>query len=281
MLYLRVNQRAHEPMDSGNHREIQWPGYIWRAGGLIVALSIVAAGIYTGQTRVSVMGSVLSTIFGLLLILSLWADSRTVSPDPAGIVDTLHRLSQTQSSDNVIVIDLGRRWPALRISRHLTSGRAHVVDIYNPQLTPSAALGRERRGAAKTHTDPRLTWYDSGMHMLPLPDHSVSAAFLYRVLSEMVQEGDQRALLREVSRVLVPGGRILIAEPADSWSNRLRPGARVLRPAAYWQRLLTEAGFDIQRTQLAGDVAICIRADKPSPFVGQQMQLELDYRNIT
>ncbi|MFN2135425.1 MAG: class I SAM-dependent methyltransferase [Candidatus Promineifilaceae bacterium] len=266
-------------MEIKNDRTIEWHGYLWRVAGLLLALLLLLGGYFTDRSGLILLGLLLIAAFGLLLVLALWGESRLASPGGPAIVDTLYRLSQTRPSDSLLVVDLGRRWPALFISRNLTSGHAHVVDIYNPQLTPAASLARQRKNAPNTRADPRLIWYDSTLQLLPLPDASINAVFLYSVLSELAQDGDRRALLKEVTRVLAPGGRLLLAEPANSWPNRLRPGARRLHTTAFWQQQLTDAGFAIQRTLVSGDVAICIRADKPSPFAGRQMQLELGYRD--
>ncbi len=259
-----------------------WSGLVSRFVGLILSLTLLALGLMRESNGLTMVGFSLSAVFVILIAVSLWALNRSSKIAGEQTVEHLYRLSQTRTSDTLACIDLGLRWPAIGISHHLTSGHMHVIDIYNPQLMPAKSLAEARQNARSTFKDPRLDWYDSNLELLPLPDSSVTAVFLYQVLSEVAQLGDQQALLKEIDRVLEPNGRLLVAELADSWSNRLRPGSDVLNlhPREYWSRLISEAGFEIRRSQTLNAVAVCIRADKPSLYSGKQMSLDLDFEPI-
>jgi SAM-dependent methyltransferase len=281
MLYLK--QMSASPSLSGvqSHFNLNWQGYLWRFTGLILSLVLLAFGQVRQSISLTIAGIILSVLFVILVITSLWALNRSSKVAGDQTVEYLYRLSQTRSSDALACVDVGLRWPAIAISHHLTSGHMHVIDIYNPQLMPSKYLARVRRNAQSTIKDPRLDWYDSNLELLPLPDSSVDAVFLFQTLSELAQYGDQQALLKEIDRILEPNGRLLMAEPANTWPNRLRPGSAVLNlhPPEYWSRLLTDAGFEIRRSQTLQGVAVCIRADKPSLYAGRQMSLDLDFES--
>lgn len=272
--------RTH-PFDPGSQNDfsVNWPGYVWRFAGLILSLVIIAVGLFRGSTTIVILGSAIFVVFTILSATSLWALNHTNKLAELQTVEFLFKLSQTRASDTLACVDLGLRWPAVAISQNLTSGRMHVIDIYNPQLMPAKSLVRARHYAAPALTDPRLVWYDSNLDLLPLPDDSISAVFLYHVLSELAQKGDQRALLKEVGRILEPNGRLLVAEMENSWPNRLRPGSTAtnLHPHHYWNSLLSEAGFEVQRTQTLQGLTVCVRANKPSPYAGKQMALDLDF----
>ena len=262
-----------------SHFNSNWQGYLWRFTGLILSLILLGVGLVRESTSFIIAGIILSLLFIILVTTSLWALNRSSKIAADQTVDYLYRLSQTRSSDTLACIDVGLRWPAIAISHHLTSGHMHAVDIYNPQLMPSKYLARTRRNAQSAIKDPRLDWYDSNLELLPLPDSSVDAVFLFKTLSEVAQLGDQQALLNEIDRILEPNGRLLMAEPANTWPNRLRPGSAVLNlhPPEYWSRLLTGAGFEIRRSQTLQGIVVCIRADKPSLYAGKQMSLHLDF----
>lgn len=229
---------------------------------------------------VTALGFLGIMLFSLLLALLIMTTSRSNKAANKESIEYLYNLSQTRSSDNLATIDLGRRWPAITLSHHLTSGRMVVIDVFNPQLMPAKSLIRSRQQQyPATHSDPRLAWYDSNLDLLPLPDNNVSAVFVFHVLSEIAQKGDQIALLKEISRILEPDGRLLIAESANTWPNRLRSmvGITHTQPHEYWRALLEEAGFEFQRAQTIQGVTVCIRADKPSPYAGTQMSLDLEF----
>lgn len=264
---------------SQNDFNVNWPGYVWRFGGLILSLAILAIGLFRGSAALVALGITISVIFALLVAISIWTLNHTNKFADLQTVESLYKLSQTRTSDTLACVDLGLRWPAVAISQHLTSGRMHVIDIYNPQLMPTNSLVRARHYAPHALTDPRLVWYDSNLELLPLPDGSVTAVFMLRVLSELAQMGDQRALLKEIGRILEPNGRLLIAEMANSWPNRLRPGSAMtnLHSHHYWSSLLQETGFEVRRTQTIQGITVCVRADKPSPYSGTQMALDLEF----
>lgn len=258
---------------------INWPGYTWRFVGLGLSLFLTALGRNVDSIGLTLLGVVLVILFLVLIALSLYALNRSSKLSERRVVEYLYNLSQTRASDTLTSIDLGLKWPAIAISQHLTSGQMHVIDIYNPQLMPAKSLIRARRQGPPALLDPRLDWYDSNLDLLPLPDGSVDAVFLYHVLSQIAQRGDQKALLKEVVRILKPGGRLLFAELASTWPNRLLPGSAFtnLHNQDYWSKSLGEAGFEVRREETLQGIETCVRADKPSPYTGKQMSLGLAF----
>ena len=106
----------------------------------------------------------------------------------------------------------------------MTTGEMIVVDVYNPQSNSGAALHRARDRARKPQPDPRLTWIDGSIGLLPLPDRSVSAVYVNQILSEFWLPEEQAQLLGEIRRILIPEGRLLIAERIRSQANLLLTG---------------------------------------------------------
>jgi ubiquinone/menaquinone biosynthesis C-methylase UbiE len=256
-------------------------GYIWRLIGFAFSVLVFVYGVTAEIIAVTVLGLLGIILFGILLVRLALTAARTNKSANIESVEYLYELSKTLTSDTLATIDLGRRWPAVTLSHHLTSGRMVVVDVYNPQLMPAKSLLRSRQQHyPATPSDPRLTWYDSNLDLLPLPDSSVSGVFVYQVLSEISEKGDQVTLLKEIARILAPDGRLLIAEFSNTWTNRLRSILGIIHTNSheYWRSLLEETGFEFQRAQTIQGIIICIRADKPSPYSGKQMSLDLDFK---
>ena len=255
-------------------------GYLWRLIGFAFSVLVFSFGITREIIMVAVLGLFGIVLFGILAAIYYLTKARTNKSANIQSVEYLYELSKTHSSDALATIDLGRRWPAITLSHHLTSGRMVVIDVYNPQLMPAKSLLRSRQQHyPATPSDPRLTWYDSNLDLLPLPNSSVRAVFVYQVLSEISAKGDQVTLLKEIARILAPDGRLLIAEFANTWTNRLRSSLGIIHsyPHEHWRNLLEEAGFKFQRVQTIQGVFVCMRADKPSPYSGRQMSLDLDF----
>ena len=261
------------------HIKVHWPSYLFRFAGLILSSLLVILGFQKESTALFAAGGLLLITFAILAVLTFWSIRKDRSLSNNQIIDYLYRLSSSRSSDTLAAVDLGARWPAISVSQHLTSGRMVVIDIYNPQLMPAKSLARARRLAPPRLFDPRLVWYDSNLQLMPMPDGSVTAVYLYFVLSEIAQKGDQLAVLKEIKRILEPNGRILMAEMANTWTNRLRPGSVTtsIHSLDYWAHLLNETGFEIRSSSSLKGSVFCLRADKPSLFAGQQMSLALGY----
>ncbi len=264
---------------TARHLYAQWPGYLLRYGGLILAFLMISAGLVLGWQVLVALGIVLLAAVFFLMLAALWTANRLYDADGIQVNDLLFAMSQAQPTDNFANIDLGLRQQAILLSSHLTTGKITVIDVYNPQLATGAGLARARRQAPSAKQDPRLTWYDGQINLLPMPDSSVTAVFMFQVLSEFGQEGDRQTILREIRRILKPDGRLLIAEQTASWLNWLLVGSSTsnLQPVEYWYDLLLDAGFDIYRQENIQGLINCLRADKPSPFAGRQLPLQMKF----
>jgi SAM-dependent methyltransferase len=262
----------------GTLRYVQsrWPTYFFGyCGGVILAVSIVLVSAFQGWFSFVILGFVALLILAYFLIASLWAAHQLY--DGQRIGDTLFRLGGLKSQDTLVHITLGRRGVALDLSRQLTTGQVIVIDVYNPQMAPNRELARARRQAIRPDPDPRLSWRDGYISLLPLPDSSVAAVTLSEVASELWQGGDQLQLLSEVHRILIPGGCILLAERVRSTANIavMGPAGLRLRSFAYWKKLLTNAGFDFQDWANLNDLICGLRACKPAPDRERQLSLDI------
>lgn len=93
---------------------------------------------------------------------------------------------------------------------------------------------------------PSATFYRSLAETLPLPDASVDLALSTLSFHHW---GDQAAGIHEIARVLRPGGHFILADFAPPGIlARLRLTGR-FQPAAARIRLLTDAGFHVERRQ--------------------------------
>jgi ubiquinone/menaquinone biosynthesis C-methylase UbiE len=93
---------------------------------------------------------------------------------------------------------------------------------------------------------PGITFSVGSAQALPIPDASVNV-----VLSTLSFHhwGDQAAGIREVARVLRPGGRFFLADAiAPAWLSRLIHHAR-FRSAPQVRTLFTEAGLEVLTQQ--------------------------------
>lgn len=260
------------------HLRRHWPAYFALYAGLIGALLLIGGGALSGWTALIPLGMAAFLLLAYFLGAALWAAHQLHDPGGVRPLAELLALGRIMETERIAFISLGRREEALMIGRRLTGGALTVVDVYNPQLTPAAALGRVRaRLPAPPEDDPRFTWVEGSIDLLPLPDESVTAVFLPRILSAFWQAGDRETLLREVYRVLKPNGRVLLAERTRTQTNWLVMGPRALQlpPPGHWAQALSRAGFIVQENDPLRGLIHCLRADKPAPAGARQLQLNL------
>ncbi len=258
------------------HVAAHWPRYLLGFGGLSLAI-LVTALIGAARNWWALLPLALAALLILLYFFgaSLWA---AYWQHDARDYDLLFDVAGLRPEDRSVHLTLGQRHRALGLARRLTSGHLAVVDVYNPQLVANSAVARARRQAPPPVTDPRLSWQEAGLDLLPFPNNSVRAVTLAYVVAEFWQLGDRQRLLTEIHRILRPEGRLVMIERVRNraqWLS-LGPAAWRLRPARYWRQLLAEAGFELQRElTFHHDLVHIFQAVKPSPTRGQQLSLRL------
>jgi ubiquinone/menaquinone biosynthesis C-methylase UbiE len=249
---------------TSRHIKSHWPTYLFGyCGGIVLSVFIVGLSAIQGWYSFIILGLTAFLLLAFFLSISLWAANRIY--DGHKISDALIHLSNAKPVDTINHVGLGRKTVAVELSSHFTTGKIIVVDIYNPQIMPSRELARARHQAIRPNSDPRLSWRDGSINLLPLPDSSVSAVTMSETLGEIWQQGDQRQLLEEIFRVLKPGGSVLFAERLRTPTNLI-----VLGPSAFrfhsvndWARILADSGLDMGDQKSIGDLICCFQAQKP------------------
>jgi ubiquinone/menaquinone biosynthesis C-methylase UbiE len=169
-------------------------------------------------------------------------------------------LADPGPGDRVLDVGCGTGAAVLAAGRRLDTGRAIGVDP-SPALLRMARLRRLLSRARR-----RVAFHAATADRLPLGDASVDVAWTVNSLHHWEDPG---ADLRELHRVLAPGGRLLVAEDESvhaPGSGREHRGRHVTADqVAGW---LDGAGFvDVRvRHNVLDDIAVvsCRRPDLPS-----------------
>lgn len=132
--------------------------------------------------------------------------------------------------DRVLEIGPGTGLQALHIAPTLGDGNLDIVDVQQPMLDHVMQRATDR---GITNITPQCA--EAGD--LPFPDASYDAAYLVTVLGEIP---DQTAALAELSRVLRPGGRLVVGEFVDR--HFVQPGRLAEEAARHGLDLVDRAG---------------------------------------
>jgi SAM-dependent methyltransferase len=255
---------------------VRWPTYLGLALSALGTLFLIVTGVDQNRWALVATGLAILILLAYFTTTSLWAAYEQFVRRQTSPAQILVEMGQIQPTSDFVHVGLGARDLPIQLSRRLTRGHIRAIDVYNPQLTPSSVLARQRRPLPPL-SDPRLTWLEGSVDLLPLPDNSVDLVVAGFTIVEFWQRGDRERLLREIRRVLRPGGRLLLAEPARTTTQLLMVGPAALRLPSpdEWRNLLRTAGLTVTREKDVGGYYMCFRAEKPQPGFVQQLALDL------
>ena len=161
------------------------------------------------------------------------------APHPGITRKRLLEILQPVAGEKVLEVGPGTGYYSLQVASLLESGKLDVFDIQQEMLDHVMRVAGER---GITNIEPTL----GDARQLPYDDNSFDAAYLVTVLGEIP---DQDAALRELARVVRPGGRLVVGElfgdPHMVSSGKLRDRAaaagfaferRLGTPLAYFAR---------------------------------------------
>ena len=124
-------------------------------------------------------------------------------PHPLITRARLRRVLDPQPGERILEVGPGTGYYTLDAAEWITpGGRLDIFDLQQDMLEHTMRRVRERGLGYVTATQ-------GDARTLPYPDASFDAAYLVAVLGEIP---DQDAALRELARVLRPGGRVVVGE---------------------------------------------------------------------
>jgi ubiquinone/menaquinone biosynthesis C-methylase UbiE len=167
-------------------------------------------------------------------------------PHPGITRERLRQVLAPVPGERMLEIGPGTGYYTLEIADRLsTFGRLDLVDIQRQMLDHTLA----RAGEANLRN---IEAHEADARTLPFEDETFDGAFLVAVLGEIP---DQRQAVRELARVLKPGGRVVVGEimfdPHYVSHRRL-------------SAMAAEAGLQAGPRVGAGRIGYYCRLDKPA-----------------
>ena len=154
-----------------------------------------------------------------------WIRAR-VAPSPRHVVNIHAGLDETS-------LALQAMYPAAEVT---------ILDVYDPAEMPEPSIARARREARST-----LPSVTADFRRLPLKTASADLVTAIFVAHELRRAASKEAFFREASRVIQPGGRLLLVEHLrDGWNlATFGPGALHFFPRHEWLRVAGATGFQL------------------------------------
>ena len=146
------------------------------------------------------------------------------------------------SPRHVVNIHAGLDETSLAIQEMYPAAEVTMLDIYDPAEMPEPSIARARREARSM-----LASVNADFRQLPLETGSADLVTVIFVAHELRRPASKEAFFHEASRVLQPGGRLLLVEHLrDAWNlAAFGPGAFHFFPRREWLRVAGATGFQL------------------------------------
>lgn len=153
-------------------------------------------------------------------------------------------LSQLKGKEHVLDVGCGTGRVAISLAKRLRTGKVVGIDIFEGVSGRSPETAR--RNAKVEGVDDRVDFRYGNALKIPFEDGTFDLVTMGSVLHELHDDKDKEKALREVYRVLKPGGRFLTIEILRNRKLALSVllFALVWKPKEYWARLVEESGFE-------------------------------------
>ena len=117
----------------------------------------------------------------------------------------------------VLDVGCGRGLLLIGAAKRLTSGKAIGIDIWQTEDQTGSHPENTRRNAASEGVLDRVQTQDGDARNMPFPDGSFDVVLSSWALHNIYNDAERAKALREIVRVLKPGGRVAIV---DVWHAR-------------------------------------------------------------
>ena len=223
----------------GNIIRFNWHFY---AGAGVVALGLAAGLVLLRENAMVRLGLMLA----LAAVLVPTAVSLLVSwyvYDVSGLYSLAWLEMEAAPPRQLLNIHAGFDESSALLRQRFPAARLRVLDFYNPAEHTEASIRRARAaGPPYPGTEPVRP------HALPLPSAETDLVVVLLAAHEIRQPAQRVAFLREIGRVLAPGGRAVVVEhlrdPANFAAYTI--GFLHFYSRATWQRAFQAAGLRLR-----------------------------------
>lgn len=140
--------------------------------------------------------------------------------------DRMLRLHPWRGDEQVLDVGTGRGLLLIGAAKRLTTGRAAGLDIWNAADLSGNARERTEANLAVEGVAEKCALVDGGAQKMAFPGNSFDVVVSNLCLHNIYDRAERRDAVREIARVLKPGGRAILSDYKKTGEY-----ARVLRDA--------------------------------------------------
>ena len=206
------------------------PHYGYYALPIMTGLSalIILAGILFFLFFVQLIGIIILA-FGFYLVASYGISIHFMRQDRAADVSEILKLA---GNENVLDVGCGLGKLTNGIAKQLNDGKVIGIDIWNKMEIPGNSAEKAYENAAIEGVRDKVEFKFGNVLDIPFPDTTFDLVTSSSVLNNLHGMDEKLKALKEIYRVIKPGGRFLLVEPL----RNLR-GFFTFTPFAFWMLL--------------------------------------------
>jgi len=175
--------------------------------------------------------------FGVYLILShgitLYVLNRREAPD-------LEKMLKLKGSENVLDVGCGLGRTAIGAAKLLTTGKVIGIDIWDKMEILSNCPERAYENAEIEGVRDKVEFKTGNILSIPFPDGSFDLVTSSSVVNSLHTEAEKFNALKEILRVLKPGGTFFLMEPFKNLGTFL-----LFTPLAFWELPSKDFWFEL------------------------------------
>lgn len=187
---------------------------------------IVGIGIVIGLFWLKWVGVAIGC-FGIYVILSYLITLYVVNSKKP---PELEKMLKLKGNEDVLDVGCGLGRMTVRVAKLLTTGKVIGVDIWDKMELFNNRPERAYENAEIEGVRDKVEFKTGNILSIPFPDDSFDAVTCSSVVNNLHSEAEKLNAMKEIFRVLKPGGMFLMMEPIKSLGTFF-----LFTPIAFWE----------------------------------------------
>ena len=155
-------------------------------------------------------------LFALVCAGIAWCKIRSSRDGKLRLREQLLDQLALKGDEKVLDVGCGRGLLAIGAAKRLKTGKVTGIDVWNPQELSGNSADAAKENAKTEGVADRVRFESGDARKLVYPENHFDAVISANALHTLADDREREQALREILRVLKPGGRLAVFDTADT-----------------------------------------------------------------